>query len=61
MVNKNETGKNENPENHGNKEKYDLLDVYFFKDLVKNRFFKPVSQLFPIYFSSHYNLFWSFK
>jgi|SRR5659263_122955 len=26
---------------NGNNEKYDLLDVYFFKDLIKNRFFKP--------------------
>jgi len=27
-------------------EKYDLLDVYFFKDLVKNRFFKPAVNFF---------------
>ena len=25
-----------------NSEKFDLLDVYFFKELVRNRFFKPV-------------------
>jgi len=27
-------------------EKYDLLDVYFFRDLVRNRFFKPAVNLF---------------
>ena len=26
----------------GKAEKYDMLDIYFFKDLVKNRFFKPI-------------------
>lgn len=26
----------------GDMERYDLLDVYFFRNLVKNRFFKPV-------------------
>lgn len=30
----------------GNNEKYDLLDVYFFKDLIKNRFFKPAVNFF---------------
>lgn len=47
MVNKHD------PENNGNKgniEKYDLLDVYFFKDLVKNRFFKPVVNFFLFIF-----------
>ena len=47
MVNKND------PENNGNKgniEKYDLLDVYFFKDLVKNRFFKPAVNFFLFIF-----------
>ncbi len=29
-------------ENNGNNEKTDLLDVYFFSDLVKNRLFKPI-------------------
>ncbi len=29
-------------ENNGNNEKPDLLDVYFFRNLVKNRFFKPI-------------------
>jgi ferredoxin len=29
-------------ENNGNNEKPDLLDVYFFRSLVKNRFFKPI-------------------
>lgn len=29
-------------ENNGNNEKTDLLDVYFFRDLVKNRLFKPI-------------------
>ncbi|HMB45648.1 MAG TPA: 4Fe-4S binding protein [Candidatus Methanoperedens sp.] len=27
---------------NGKNEKYDLLDIYFFKNLVKNRYFKPV-------------------
>src|SRR5659263_510794 len=31
---------------NGNNEKYDLLDVYFFKDLIKNRFFKPAVNFF---------------
>src|SRR5659263_533076 len=26
---------------NGNNGKYGLLDVYFFRDLIKNRFFKP--------------------
>jgi len=30
---------------NGNNEKYDLLDVYFFRDLIKNKFFKPVVNL----------------
>jgi len=35
---------------NGNNEKYDLLDVYFFRDLIKNRFFKPaVNFLFFIF------------
>jgi len=34
----------------GKNEKYDLLDVYFFKDLVKNRFFKPVVNFFLFIF-----------
>lgn len=38
MVNKNESENNGNSSN----KKYDLLDVYFFKDLAKNRFFKPI-------------------
>src|SRR5659263_115882 len=50
MVNKNKTGKKENLENHRNKVKYDLLDVYFFKDLVKNRFFKPGVNFFLLIF-----------
>ena len=50
MVNKSKTGKNENIENHMNKEKYDLLDVYFFKDLVKNRLFKPAVNFFLFIF-----------
>ena len=29
----------------GNNEKSDLLDVYFFRNLVKNRFFKPAVNL----------------
>ncbi len=29
-------------ENNGDNEKPDLLDVYFFRNLVKNRFFKPI-------------------
>ncbi len=32
-------------ENNENNEKPDLLDVYFFRDLVKNRFFKPAVNL----------------
>jgi hypothetical protein len=32
--------------NKGNKDKYDLLDVYYFRDLVKNRFFKPAVNFF---------------
>ena len=28
--------------NNGNNEKYDLLDVYYFRNIVKNRFFRPV-------------------
>jgi ferredoxin len=32
--------------NNGTNEKYDLLDVYFFKDLIKNRFFKPTVNFF---------------
>ena len=32
-------------ENNGNNEKPDLLDVYFFRDMVKNRFFKPAVNL----------------
>jgi ferredoxin len=32
-------------ENNGNNEKPDLLDVYFFRDMVKNRFFKPTVNL----------------
>ena len=50
MVNKKEIEKNENKENHESREKYDLLDVYFFKDLVKNRFFKPVVNFFLFIF-----------
>jgi ferredoxin len=43
-------GKKNDTEKKGNNEKYDLLDVYFFKDLVKNRFFKPaVNFLFFIF------------
>ncbi len=34
-----------NAENNGDNEKPDLLDVYFFRDLVKNRFFKPAVNL----------------
>jgi ferredoxin len=40
MENKNDTEKSVN---NG---KFDLLDVYFFKDLVKNRFFKPAVNFF---------------
>jgi len=36
--------KNEN-ENYANSEKPDLLDVYFFNNLFRNRFFKPVVNL----------------
>jgi ferredoxin len=36
--------KNEN-ENNANSEKPDLLDVYFFNNLFRNRFFKPVVNL----------------
>lgn len=50
MVNKNETGKNENKENHEGREKYDLLDVYYFRNIVKNRFFKPVINFFLFIF-----------
>jgi ferredoxin len=32
-------------ETNGNNEKPDLLDVYFFRDMVKNRFFKPAVNL----------------
>jgi ferredoxin len=32
-------------DDHENNEKPDLLDVYFFRDLVKNRFFKPAVNL----------------
>lgn len=36
---------NKDTENNGDNEKTDLLDVYFFKNLVKNRFFKPAVNL----------------
>ncbi|VVB85833.1 4Fe-4S binding domain protein [uncultured archaeon] len=38
-MSKNDTG------DHENNEKPDLLDVYFFRDMVKNRFFKPAVNL----------------
>lgn len=38
-------GKNVNEKN----EKYDLLDVYFFRSIVRNRFFKPVVNI--VFFS----------
>ncbi|HEY6585850.1 MAG TPA: 4Fe-4S binding protein [Candidatus Methanoperedens sp.] len=50
MVSKKETGKKENKENHESRDKYDLLDVYFFKDLVKNKFFKPAVNFFLFIF-----------
>ncbi len=41
-MNKNDT---ENNRNHENNEKFDLLDVYFFRNLIKNRFFRPAINL----------------
>lgn len=31
--------------NNGNNEKFDLLDIYYFRNIVKNRFFRPAINL----------------
>ncbi len=41
---------NKNDENNGNNERYDLLDIYFFKSLIKNRYFKPAVNFLFILF-----------